>query len=110
MEGGWTQFLIGRFEDVKDGEIMALIQQKEKIHTEVGARNFLKSLLNKAIERVGVSRQFPTNLLRLTFSQRFLPLSRVEKYWSEKPAKFGVLDLDVEVRQLVLLYFKADLS
>lgn len=54
MEAGWTQFLIGRYESMSDMDILKLVQDREMIKGETGAREYLKSLLNKAIERVSL--------------------------------------------------------
>jgi hypothetical protein len=57
IEAAWTQFLVAKYEKVTDKETLELIQRKNTVDSKYGARNVLKSLLNKAIERVRVSQK-----------------------------------------------------
>jgi hypothetical protein len=52
MEAGWAQYLVGRYSVEAESDIPVLIKEKSSIQTEDGARNFLQTILKKAIEKV----------------------------------------------------------
>jgi hypothetical protein len=72
MEAARTQFLVAKYEKVPDKEILDLIQQRNTIDSEYGARNVLKGLLNKAIERVSSSKVL-THDLKADFASEIPP-------------------------------------
>jgi len=60
MEAAWAQLWVIKYEKLREEDVLKLKQERPRIKDEAAAREFLKSLLNKAVERVSFCTKIET--------------------------------------------------